>query len=305
MTVAFRFPSELPAVITSPEKVSPFLKWAGAKRWMAKQMAEIIGPVKGVYYEPFLGSGAVFFALNPRRAYLSDWNPNLINAYIGVRDDAARIQTLLLQHHEKHSTDYYYEMRDAQFHNDVERAAQFIYLNRTCFNGIYRVNMSGKFNVPIGTRTSVVREGDDFPKVRSRLLRATLTKADFAMSLYGVSHGDVVFADPPYTLSEIDKGFIGYDKEGFDWEKQVWLKDALVLASRNGARVYMTNGSHPQIRDLYERTGFHIYEINRTSAIAASPAKRKTYGEVLVSNTVISDAHIESLRTAKRTKLED
>jgi DNA adenine methylase len=305
MTIAFRFPFEHETISSQTDKVSPFLKWAGAKRWMAKQMAEIIGEVRGVYYEPFLGSGAVFFALNPRRAYLSDWNPNLINAYIGVRDDAARIETLLLEHHAQHGSDYYYKMRDTQLHDDIERAAQFIYLNRTCFNGIYRVNGKGKFNVPIGTRTSVVREGDDFPKVRSRLARATLTKADFAMAIYGACSGDVIFADPPYTVSEINKGFIGYDKEGFGWDKQVWLKDALVLAARNGARVFMTNGAHQDIRDLYAETGFHIYDINRTSAIAASPAKRKTYGEVLVTNTPISEEQVNGLRTAKRTKIDD
>lgn len=130
----------------------PFLKWAGGKRWFVEHTADLIPTFSGRYFEPFLGSGAIFFHLSPKGAVLSDSNTDLIKTYQAIRDDWEAVLFLLELHHRKHCKDYYYSIRSSEPSDKVEAAARFIYLNRTCWNGLYRVNLKGKFNVPIGTK---------------------------------------------------------------------------------------------------------------------------------------------------------
>ena len=147
----------------TPQPLAPFLKWAGGKRWLAEHVLNLIPDDFSTYYEPFLGSGAIFFSLQPKAAVLSDLNADLINAYSSIRDYADKVNTVLRHHHRQHSKDYYYEVRAKTLRAQHTRAAQFIYLNRTCWNGLYRVNLGGTFNVPIGTKTNVILDTDDFP----------------------------------------------------------------------------------------------------------------------------------------------
>ena len=152
------------AMNSSPNTVVlPFLKWAGGKRWLTHHRDLGIFPDKyETYIEPFVGSGAIFFHLRPQKAILSDINKLLIDTYQAIKDDWRLVRKYLKQHHEKHSKRYYYKMREAKLLSRYQKAARFIYLNRTCWNGLYRVNTDGKFNVPIGTKSNVILDSDDF-----------------------------------------------------------------------------------------------------------------------------------------------
>jgi DNA adenine methylase len=135
--------------------MEPFLKWAGGKRWLIKQCPSIFPEKYNTYIEPFLGSGSIFFFLEPKKAILSDINKDLINAYKIIKNTPDELYDILKEYHANHSKEFYYNIRDSEFSDDIHRAARFIYLNRTCWNGLYRVNRKGKFNVPIGTKTNV------------------------------------------------------------------------------------------------------------------------------------------------------
>ena len=157
--------------------IVPFLKWAGGKRWLARDHSDLFSTISGSrYIEPFLGSGAVFFALRPKQAILNDANVALIETYTAVQRDWEGVSDKLRQHHRLHSADYFYRVRSAPPTSLTGRAARFIYLNRTCFNGLYRVNRQGVFNVPVGTKTDVLLGSDDFSAVSRALERSSCVR---------------------------------------------------------------------------------------------------------------------------------
>jgi len=264
-----------------PKQIVPFLKWAGGKRWIADRLVKLLSTGSGTYIEPFLGGGAVFFALQPAHAILSDSNPELINAYKALVADASRVHLLLRAHHRLHSVEYFYAMRAYKPRCEFRRAARFIYLNRTCWNGLFRVNLQGQFNVPIGTKTNVLMETDDWAAVASNLSNAEISCADFEVSIDRARTGDVVFADPPYTVKHNLNGFIKYNDALFSWADQVRLRDALMRAQERGARVVLTNANHRSVRDLY-RKGFEFEAVSRASVLAAASKHRGQYEELLI-----------------------
>lgn len=268
-----------PNQIASPP---PFLKWAGGKRWLSSRIVELATPLAGKYIEPFLGSGAVFFALKPHQALLSDINFELINAYKAINSDPERVFSLLQEHQSHHSKDYYYRMRSYKPRCDFRMAARFIYLNRTCWNGLYRVNRSGEFNVPIGTKSSVLMSTDDWSSLSNLLNSAKLVCGDFEDSIEIAGEGDLVFADPPYTVKHNLNGFIKYNDALFSWNDQVRLRDALLRAKSRGVRVIVTNAHHASVRELYQEH-FRLETISRASVLAGSPAHRGRYDELLIN----------------------
>ena len=159
---------------------SPFLKWAGGKRWLTETLYNLPLPPFTRYIEPFLGSGAIFFHLRPSQSVLSDLNRELIDTYCAIRDDWRAVFRRLVIHQDKHSKSYYYRVRSTEPADKDERAARFIYLNRSCWNGLYRVNRAGKFNVPIGTKTQIVLPTDNFSDVANILTHTQLHAGDFA-----------------------------------------------------------------------------------------------------------------------------
>lgn len=259
----------------------PFLKWAGGKRWLADRIVGLAQPLCGKYIEPFLGSGAVYFALRPVKAILSDANFELINTYQAIKDDPAKIAQLLREHQRRHSKEYYYQMRSYKPRCEFRMAARFIYLNRTCWNGLYRVNLSGKFNVPIGTKSAVIMESDDWAAMASVLKSAKIVCGDFESSIELAEKGDLVFADPPYTVKHNLNGFIKYNDALFSWSDQIRLRDALLCAKQKGARVIVTNAHHASIRDLYQKD-FLLEPVERASVLAGSSAHRGRYEELLI-----------------------
>ena len=182
----------------TPVPPVPFLKWPGGKRWLVDKHPKLFQRTFDRYIEPFLGAGSIYFHLAPHRAVLSDLNADLMTAYQGIKERHEAVQRLLEQHHSKHCEDYYYEIRSHTPSSLEERAARLIYLNRTCFNGIYRVNRYGSFNVPIGTRTRVVKDTDDFATIARLLANAELHTNDFETIVDRAQDGDLLFIDPPY-----------------------------------------------------------------------------------------------------------
>ncbi len=223
--------------------VIPFLKWAGDKRWLVSRCADLLPTNVDHYIEPFLGSGAVFFYLDPPTALLSDANQTLIETYRAVRNSWRKVSEALDEHHDNHSKDYYYRIRAAKLDLSAQRAAQFIYLNRTCWNALYRVNRKGEFNVPIGSKDSVVLATDNFAATSRRLRRVNIFAGDFEPSIEGARKRDFVFVDPPYAVKDQTNGFVKYNDKLFDWEDQVRLRDLVERAKKRGA--YM-RGKKPQ-----------------------------------------------------------
>ena len=274
--------------------MKPFLKWAGGKRWLLASPYFATPRIQGRYIEPFLGGGAVFFGVLPSRAILSDVNPRLIELYVSVRDHVEEFESLLRHHAAAHSMEYYYEVRGKSFRKPVARAAQLLYLNRTCWNGLYRVNRRGQFNVPIGTKDTVVFETDDFGAWSASLRSAEIHARDFEVAIDQAVEGDYVFVDPPYTVRHNVNGFSKYNEHIFSWKDQLRLRSSLERAVRRGASFAMTNADHVSIRDLYRGFGSHA-RLHRHSVIAANSRYRSTCTELLVeaagSTAPIADLH--------------
>lgn len=259
----------------------PFLKWAGGKRWLTHRVQELTLAPNGTYFEPFLGSAAMFFHWGPQVAVLSDANSALIETYCAIKDSAGDVVCHLKKHARKHSPKHYYATRSAVFDDVFERAAQFIYLNRTCWNGLYRVNRSGEFNVPIGTKQNVLLATDDFQMVAEKLKTATLLCEDFEVQIDKSAAGDFVFADPPYTVRHKHNGFVKYNEQLFEWDDQIRLRNAIARAKSRGVQVLVSNADHESIRELY--SGFRLDEVSRYSAIAGAGTKRGSFDELLIS----------------------
>ncbi len=262
-------------------EILPFLKWAGGKRWLALRHRELFPVGFNRYIEPFLGSGAVFFSMRPTEAILSDVNDELITTYLGVRDEPARVLQELKKHDQRHCSDYYYQMRSYRPRAIYTRAARFIYLNRTCWNGLYRVNLRGEFNVPIGTKTRAVLLTDNFPSVADLLNKAKISKSDFEATIDRAEKGDFLFVDPPYTVKHNHNGFVKYNETLFSWDDQIRLGKALLRAKRRGASILMTNADHQSVRDLY-KSDFELMSIERPSVISGTTLGRSPCRELIV-----------------------
>lgn len=269
--------------LSQTEETSPFLKWAGGKRWLASAHSELLPNKYKRYYEVFLGSGAVFFSMRPREATLSDINEELIECYSVLRDDWQNVVERLQFHHRHHSNDYYYKIRNTKPRLPTNRAARFIYLNRTCWNGLYRVNLKGEFNVPVGTKTNVLLGADNFKELSAFLNKTELLVADFERVIDKARSGDFIFADPPYTVKHNFNGFVKYNEKIFRWEDQIRLRDSLVRAKDRGCLILLTNANHPSVIELYEND-FELISLKRRSVIAANSINRGVYEELVVKS---------------------
>ncbi|WP_246677957.1 Dam family site-specific DNA-(adenine-N6)-methyltransferase [Mesorhizobium sp. B2-7-2] len=261
--------------------IKPFLKWAGGKRWLVDRAEFRIPRYDGRYIEPFLGGGAVFFHHRPAQAILSDINSRLVETYCAIRDDWHSVWVALSAHQLKHSKTHYYTERSAVKKDISERAAQFLYLNRACWNGLYRENLKGEFNVPIGTKSNIILDSDDFEESARILSKAEITSQDFELTIDQARSGDFIFVDPPYTTAHNYNGFVKYNQSIFDWDGQIRLRDSLVRANSRGASILVTNANHKSIHDLY---GDHadIYETARASVISGKSAGRQSTSEAII-----------------------
>jgi DNA adenine methylase len=228
-----------------------------------------------------LGSGALFFALQPAKATLSDKNPDLISAFSQVRNDPQSVINCLkaLTNSEK----YYYRVRSTTPTSEAARAARLIYLSTLSFNGIHRVNLKGKFNVPYGYKTHLTPSAPEKINIASKLLRkATIKCQDFEEAVKPARRGDLVYLDPPYTVAHGNNGFLKYNAKIFSWDDQTRLARMARELASNGCSVVVSNANHSSIRDLYR--GFQVLEIERYSVIAASSKFRTRIIECVFYN---------------------
>ena len=268
--------------LPSNSRTLPFLKWAGGKRWLTKNYSELFPTEFNRYIEPFAGSAAVFFHLSPKSAILADINQDLISSYEAIKNDWRQVFSFLEKHHKEHEKDYYYRIREkGNSNNPFENAANFIYLNRTCWNGLYRVNLKGKFNVPVGTKDKVILESDNFSSVASMLEDTLLCCNHFSQTIQMAKEGDFLFVDPPYTVNDDKSGFIQYNKNLFAWEEQVKLAEQVKQAAERGVKIMVTNAYHPSLLELYKGVGEHL-KLNRHNVLAGKKEFRGRYNELIV-----------------------
>ncbi|MDE0246107.1 MAG: Dam family site-specific DNA-(adenine-N6)-methyltransferase [Gammaproteobacteria bacterium] len=264
------------------QTLRPFLKWAGGKRWLFQSGQFKLPTFDGRYFEPFLGGGAIFFRYLPKPAILSDSNERLIELFLVVRDHPEALEAHMRAHAQAHTKEYYYELRSRQLRTPRARAAQFLYLNRTCWNGLYRENRKGQFNVPIGTKDSVLLDDDDFQAWSRALNGIRLEHRDFELAIDEAERGDFIFVDPPYTVRHNMNGFVKYNQNIFAWDDQVRLHAALQRAHERGVSFAMTNADHESIRELYAGFGTHR-QVERYSVIASKSSFRNPSTELLVT----------------------
>jgi DNA adenine methylase len=261
--------------------MEPFLKWAGGKRWLLKRNQKLTPVYFKTYLEPFLGGASVFLSLQTSRFVLSDLNADLINCYLAIRDNHKEVERYLTHHQNMHSDKYYYYIRALSLSDKYAEAARFIYLNRTCFNGLYRVNLKGKFNVPRGTKDKVLMDSDNFPALSNRLKKGKIISQDFEKTIALAGRDDFIFIDPPYTVNHNLNGFIKYNEKIFTWADQIRLKESVVAAFERGAMITITNADHKSIIDLYSEIG-EIAKISRNSVIGGKSSSRSKASEIIV-----------------------
>ena len=273
----------------------PFLKWAGGKAKLAPTVLERAPRSFGRYHEPFLGAGAVFFALRSRglfEATLTDLNPSLIEAFQVVRDapDAlcralAPLAARYLPATHPERAGFYYEVRASAPASAAGRAARVIFLNRTCFNGLYRENRSGRFNVPHGryVRPPILDEAL-LAACSLALQQADLTCGDFESACDRAQPGGFVYLDPPYHPLSATSSFTSYTGGTFGYAEQIRLRDTFLALRRKGVAAILSNSDHEAIRDLYEGRGFRLETVPMARAINSVGSKRTPIPELLISN---------------------
>lgn len=265
------------------KRISPFLRWAGGKNWLVKHLDSLI-PQNGFnnYHEPFLGGASIFLSLQPQKeSYLSDLNKDLIDTYVSVKNDPKKIIQVLKTF--KNTEKFYYFLRDKTYQDPIERAAQFVFLNQTSFNGIYRVNLKGIYNVPYGHRTKDFLQSEVLHLVSNSLRKATLFHGDFSESQQNIKRNDLVFLDPPYTVSHNDNGFIKYNQKLFSLGDQQRLSELIDFIKREGAFYLLTNAAHTTIIEIFEK-GDSLIPLNRANLIGGTNAKRGHTTEYIFTN---------------------
>lgn len=263
------------------KKLKPFLKWPGGKRWLYQNYYDLIPTKFNRYIEPFLGGGSIFFHTLPSVALLGDSNLQLIKTYAAIKKDWWQVVKLLEFHEFNHSREYYYKQRETTLKSTVEIAAQFIYLNRTCFRGIYRVNRDGKFNVPFGQKNKVFFEDDNFEGIARSLQGAQLYNCDFEKLIDCADYEDFLFVDPPYTVEAKNQVFNLYNAQLFSWNDQERLCKALVRARERGVKILATNAYHDSVIDLYS-DNFELNTLTRYSSLADNRSSKKQFNELLI-----------------------
>ncbi len=250
---------------------APLIKWPGGKRAIARQIASVFPATFGNYFEPFVGGAALFFLLQPSRSVLSDKNEELINLYIQVRDHPIEVIDILTQF--DNDKDQYYKIRATVFHDAVSRAARMYYLMLLSFNGIYRVNLRGVFNVPYGFKTHLaVVDRTKILRASNQLQNAQLWNVDFQSAVQTALPGDLVYFDFPYTVAHSQNGFLKYNEDIFSYEDQKRLADCALDLARKGCFVAVSNANHESIATLYP--DFCLKSVPRTSKIASRSEHR-------------------------------
>lgn len=283
------------ALFEDKEKISihPFVKWAGGKGQLILKLKELMPEHYNDYYEPFVGGGALFFSVLPKKAFINDFNSELISVYECMQSDVMCYEMLenLQLHEERHSEEYYYQIRnmdrDVKFYNLSKpvRAARMIYLNKACFNGLYRVNSKGFFNVPSGKKKSVkTYDEENMMGIRSYFQNndITITNVDFEEAVSTAHPKDFIYFDPPYDTWEDKDSFTSYSKDSFTKESQARLAKVFTELSKLGVYVMASNHNTAYIRELYKNFDIHVVDAKRM--INSNPNGRGCVEEVIITN---------------------
>lgn len=260
------------------------IKWPGGKKWISLKYKTLLPSQYNTYLEPFMGSGAVFFGLKPENALLSDINPKLINLFTELRENPQKLYEETQDLISSHSSDQYYKIRD-KFNASEPTAANFLYLNRTCFNGVYRENKKGEFNVPIGKRNSsffpIIYE--DFKVYSDALKKAELSCQDCFSALEKVKEGDFIYIDPPYLKNENNyESFRKYGKDIFDRNSLLELASKLEEISSK-CKILISNFDLEDVKVLFN-SNWNIQSVEKMSYISGSGKGRKAMKEILIYN---------------------
>ena len=269
---------------------APVLKWVGGKRQLMSEIEKLIPKNYGKYYEPFIGGGAVLFELQPSKAVINDINGELINLYNVIKDDVESLINDLKKH--KNDQEYFYKIRELDRKKDyydrlsnVEKASRIIYLNKTCYNGLFRVNRAGEFNTPFGKyKNPNIVDEVTLRAVNKYFNKADITilNGDFEESLKGIRKGAFVYLDPPYDPISDSSNFTGYNKGGFNKEEQIRLKELCDKLDKKGVKFLLSNSCTDFIKDLYKDYNINIVKAKR--AINSKGNLRGEVDEVLVRN---------------------
>jgi len=269
------------------EETYPIVKWVGGKRQLMLELQKNMPENYNRYFEPFIGGGALFFYLQPDNAYISDMNEELINLYQVVRDNVEELITDLQKHNI--SKEYFMDIRNMdrteEYKNwsDIQKASRFIYLNRTCFNGMYRVNSQGQFNVPFGHyKNPRIVDENNLINCSNLFQRTEIKHADFSEILKKVKKGDFVYFDPPYVPLNETSSFTSYTKDGFDLDMQLNLRDVCDELDSMGVKFLLSNSDTQFVNELYEN--YNIKKVFASRQINANADGRGKITEVLVRN---------------------
>lgn len=273
------------------EKLTPVIKWVGGKRQLLSDIKEIMPKDYNCYYEPFIGGAALLLNLEPQDAVINDFNPELSNLYKVIKENPKALINKLKEHKENHSEEYFYEIRkldrspDYSKMSDVDRAARMIYLNKTGFNGLYRVNSKGYFNVPFGKydNPSILNE-DNITAVHNFLSKNNITilNGDFEKAVQNAKRGDFVYFDPPYMPLNATSSFVGYVAGGFGTDEQERLKKCCDELTKKGVKFILSNSYCEYILNLY--SDYTIKSVDARRSVNSKADKRGTIKEVLIYN---------------------
>lgn len=258
---------------------TPCLKWAGGKQWCAPALASVLrSGLTGTYYEPFLGGGAVFLQIAPGKAFLSDINIELVEFFQCIRDfpEAVVRATWRLSN----TKECFYRIRAMHPRSHIQAGARFLYLNKTCWGGLFRTNRNGQFNVPFGNSGRTICRRDPIIVCSHVLRTARIEGMDFEEAINMATHGDVVYADPPYTTKGQNNGFLRYNECLFSWQDQMRLAKACKRAARRRALVAVSGLLHDEVLALYK--GWWAWRLDRTSLISRDVASRRPVAEVVM-----------------------
>lgn len=274
--------------------VKPFVKWAGGKRQLMSEIIKYKPKTYKKFVEPFVGGGSVFMELQNNKTVINDFNSELINTYIVIRDNLDELIQELEKHKENDSKEYFYTLREwdrngiLEEKSNVERASRFIYLNKTCFNGLFRVNSQNQFNVPYGNYKNPNIVNKEVLIADSKFLNKSgikIMNGDFEKAAKTARKGDFVYFDPPYApLVEDSQSFVGYTLNGFDYEEQVRLRDLFIELDKKGCFVMLSNSSSKLIHDLYSDYKENTIIIEATRNINSKASGRGKVDEVLIMN---------------------
>ena len=272
----------------------PFVKWAGGKRQLIPILNQNLPESFGTYYEPFLGGGALLFHIltdkNGQKCSISDLNSDLVLAYTTIRDRIDALITSLKNHernYQKDSESYYYSIRESNPRSEIEKTSRLIFLNRTCFNGLYRVNSKGKFNVPLGKYSNPNIVNEENIRAVSHILqssRTTIKCRDFEAVLRDAKKGDLIYFDPPYQPVSATSNFTSYTTKDFTYDDLIRLAELCLKLDSRGCNVLLSNSDSQEVADIFAKNPWKITRIAANRSINSNSKKRTGHFELLIKN---------------------